>query len=1592
MAEVLYGKVVSVDTRNLGAFIVGDHLVDDTEIAIADTTDLEGDGGSIQILDHIYQYTDVVESEPGDEDADYTPGSITLVTPLLEDVPDETPVLLFPLSSEKTALVTIEDGGDGLEVTVPHDLYAYLADGVREEENQETVIISVRDDFEMIIADIVGKRAVVINEAIEGSDGEIPSHSPTPVVTGGIGNLFVRWDGIENHDPVTYEVHLSTDPDFVATTSDDIETGTVVFSDDFSGDLSAWDSVQNVTIEDGRANFVVDWTDPEAPDDSFLGKSGVPNNSSVSFTLDLSQLVDASDDDHWISFNPSLYENNAGQWFIDPFFYPNGQLSVNRTGLETVVDTWTGFAYFRFVHNAVLNTLAFQKSTDGLVWVDVASNSVPANPEFEFGMGLFVDGEYTPDLDDLAVFVDNFVITQRGSGSTLVGTTGATSMSVKTLPNKAPLAYGTTYYVRIIATDEDGSAEQSPAASGVARQATGEDISVDYVYAGNVLADQITGGTIQSDLLMSGSIKTASSGARVELNSDGIAVYEPSGDPTTVLGSDGQSTFKGDVQATRLTVVDGMAIRGTDNELARAGELNLAGAVTSSPNAPTVVVDYDSVGLGVAGVPKSLHRVGSQWLVQHDDGQTRRFNNDGTLHSIIGRQNSDKANYTQINSTYPGYYITTDGKKIGRDLDWNSVDGLRYELNDQFANLSGWTTSGDVSSSSGTALVTNTSGANSSLVTTGTHPFQGRYVQVKAVPNTLLHPSQAVRLTVKIDASNYIQAYIKVDAGVRKLFNKVVTAGVASTSSVAWNNSSNYIRISEQKGIIRVAQTTGDLDSTNDSDLSYVPVGHSFSAAQLNAVTFELSAGDDTASKNAIANPGFETNTTGWIAANSTIARITTQAASGSASCQVTSSAAGWTGVQCSTTGTSAVPVTPGSTITMAAKAKSASVSRELIFTVDWYKADGSAASVGSLSIGRGNTNTSTWLSATYNWTVPVDAAYARFKVYLNSAAAAGEVHYIDDVSVTYPNVSVNFDDVRSAWSEFDWSIPTVGTFAVGSNFMKYNPAQVPSIGTDGTNLLVAEAHASNNTIRVSVIDPFTYKVISVYTSAAVTGFVGPMSGVMIGTFDFGANRIVVKGPTNNYFWVFTYSGSTLTYQPNESFAPATNATAGGAWDGSNFWNAGTDNRLYKHTGVVWTDTGATKTWNGAFTWYDGDSTGGTHESKISPRASFTMKKRARVTVTSPDIPDEGGTDDPDRIRVYLSQTNLGTLYLQTTTAAGVKSAVLTAATFSGTTPPASSNFPSATPAKIKNSDSSLIISGDGGIKARTLELVGPNDPFTYSMHARNVLSGGGSLFGDPSTGSVSWSQRFIVIGAGRNAQAPSGYFNITMPADGTVIPVYGSSVSTRTVSGGLVPLGTWEALYYELPLTDLGTVVRDEKFRIAGYTTDPYFDVPWNWIYIVGRNNDNAAPYTHQWGDGRKTLPHMSRHKTATQSLTSGTEYTIDFNGLDQSQGKITYSAGVFTVGGGGLYNVNAGFHLQSSAASGTIALIIRVNSTKWRQLNFKHDGANVSYSISSTVPCDPGDTIDIRVSQATGAAATLYGVTPGIRYTYCDITYAGA
>lgn len=121
----------------------------------------------------------------------------------------------------------------------------------------------------------------------------------------------------------------------------------------------------------------------------------------------------------------------------------------------------------------------------------------------------------------------------------------------------------------------------------------------------------------------------------------------------------------------------------------------------------------------------------------------------------------------------------------------------------------------------------------------------------------------------------------------------------------------------------------------------------------------------------------------------------------------------------------------------------------------------------------------------------------------------------------------------------------------------------------------------------------------------------------------------------------------------------------------------------------------------------------------------------------------------------------------------------------------------------------------------------------------RSEKSTGGGLV-NTGTASVGWSARFIAICNGVGTFASAGFFDISVPPNGTVITgVMGAS--NVTVTSGAIPMSSWSALYYILPIGATFNSV-PANFRIASYSTS--FDVPWNWVKVVQHNGDNGKYY----------------------------------------------------------------------------------------------------------------------------------------------------
>lgn len=339
------------------------------------------------------------------------------------------------------------------------------------------------------------------------------------------------------------------------------------------------------------------------------------------------------------------------------------------------------------------------------------------------------------------------------------------------------------------------------------------------------------------------------------------------------------------------------------------------------------------------------------------------------------------------------------------------------------------------------------------------------------------------------------------------------------------------------------------------------------------------------------------------------------------------------------------------------------------------------------------------WLSGKW-WTAEWSGATGYFVSY--DPGTGAEVDRIAQTGLAVPNIpggglawnGTNWYTLGQSLADGKWYLirwSNLGVFMNGSeytlldtdngwsyeqyNISKMSIAYRPSTG----NIVIAQYDTSSAAYSLDHRDPTTCAHVSYSFTPNVTGFVPPVGGVAFGNFDYGSERMALTSRNNGNIWIFNPATS-YSYSAAESFPAASGMTTGVAYDGTNFFVArifpDAHSAIYKHTTHTWTSA-ADGNWWVPFTWYDSNATGGLHETTMSPVANFTMKKRARFTLTAPAIP-VGGSDDPNTVRFFLGKGSSlparTAMYLQGS--AGAQSQTFTVPTFSGTNPPASGNYP----------------------------------------------------------------------------------------------------------------------------------------------------------------------------------------------------------------------------------------------------------------------------------------------------------------------------
>lgn len=208
--------------------------------------------------------------------------------------------------------------------------------------------------------------------------------------------------------------------------------------------------------------------------------------------------------------------------------------------------------------------------------------------------------EWTPVTNADAVTYEVHVSTTTGftpGPTTLSQTTDGSQAVIDHMPDATPLdpTGATTYYVKIVAVDADGSASASAEASGFPRQVTGPDIAAEAVSAEKILAGSITTDRLAAIMILTNLLATATEGQRVEIGPSGITLYAPDGAELVSIPTDPTKspTFRGDVVTGGLTVLGNMVIQGASNIMDKGSVLELRSKL-ADPSVPTVTFEYDS--------------------------------------------------------------------------------------------------------------------------------------------------------------------------------------------------------------------------------------------------------------------------------------------------------------------------------------------------------------------------------------------------------------------------------------------------------------------------------------------------------------------------------------------------------------------------------------------------------------------------------------------------------------------------------------------------------------------------------------------------------------------------------------------------------------------------------------------------------------------------------------------------------------------------------------------------------------------------------------------------------------------------------------
>lgn len=274
-------------------------------------------------------------------------------------------------------------------------------------------------------------------------------------------------------------------------------------------------------------------------------------------------------------------------------------VTITRDGSAWVVEDVLGREPLIDASFIDVTTLPAPSTTDGL------PPAASPTPDVIGGVGV-LHVRWPAVVNDSPVTYELHVSTADGftpGPATLATATPATSATIRALADGTALTYGVTYFVKLVARDDDAAAAPSAQDSAALYRVGATEISSTFAYIGDLVADQITGGTLSTEVTVSGKFKTADTGQRVVLDAKGVHLFNSADKPIVDLPTDAGSlaTFNGTATMTDLGVSRGLTLqKGATAAIAQGAALELASALTPPSTGPDFVLDH------AAGTPWTL--------------------------------------------------------------------------------------------------------------------------------------------------------------------------------------------------------------------------------------------------------------------------------------------------------------------------------------------------------------------------------------------------------------------------------------------------------------------------------------------------------------------------------------------------------------------------------------------------------------------------------------------------------------------------------------------------------------------------------------------------------------------------------------------------------------------------------------------------------------------------------------------------------------------------------------------------------------------------------------------------------------------------